>query len=144
MTIGRIRLYNIDAICLIVECDSGVIYQNQVGGLVCFQAEQEGVLAPLDVSPEITQLVEDHKFAQGRQGIDMEAADLLDGIFRSNRALSFLSVDRTRLEESWEAWVYVRIGDVPRTPDFEPESTYFGPIYGFPPGRGVVTWPNSD
>jgi hypothetical protein len=41
-----------DAIMLIVEHPSGVVYQNQVGGVGCWQAELEGVLTPVGLDPD--------------------------------------------------------------------------------------------
>lgn len=140
----RILLYDIDSFFLIIECDTNVVYQNQVGGQVCFQAEKEGAVAPLDVSTDLASFIEGHKFPQGRQGIELATADILDAHFQSSPATSFISVDRTRLDESWEAWIYVNCAVVPSDVESGSNSTYCGPIYGFPQGRGVVTWPNSD
>jgi hypothetical protein len=144
MSTQQILLFGIEGLFLVVDCHSNVVYQNQVGGNVCWQAEQEGALAAIDVSPESLALIEGYAFPTGAQGISEEVADFLDSVFRKNRAAEFLSVDRARLHESWEAWVYVKIADVPEYSDDWCSQSYFGPIFGFSSRRGVVTWPNSD
>lgn len=146
MATKRILLWSIpDEILLIVEHPSGVIYQNQVGGNVCWQAEVEGVLSPLAMHPEPKKRIQGCPYPNGRQGISTEIADTLDGIFTASNRTSFLKVDRTRLHECWEAWVYVLI-DTPEKDDVEAElfGPYFGPAYGFGQTKGVLTWLNSD
>src|SRR5262245_44958330 len=96
----RVLLYDLDRPSLIVPCPSGVIYQNQVGGNVCWQAEIEGVLAPLDCDAEAVMQLEGYQFSSGGQGISVAAADFIDGVLAASRATRFLSVDRTRLDES--------------------------------------------
>lgn len=144
MSTRRVLLYQIESTYLIVECSSGVIYQNQVGGQICFQAEQEGVLAPLDVRSESANTLAERAFPQGCQGIAPETADFLDELFRLDLGMAFLVVDRARLAESWEAWIYVLIDQIPNSFDTNTQEAYSGPLYGFSGSRGVVTWPNSD
>jgi hypothetical protein len=117
-----------------------VQYRNQVGGVVCWQAEQEGIIAPLDFGDDVAAQIEGCPFPNGRQGITEEIADVLDAIFASRPSTSIFKVDRTRLDESWEAWVYVTIS---RSPEFKTPGVP-GLIYGFGATRGVLTWPNSD
>lgn len=142
----RVLLWNLYGPALLVRWRSGVIYQNQVGGNVCYQEEQEGVLVPLDISDAHTEAIMAHHFPTGCQGIEPAAADLIDAILAANRSTEFITVDRTRLAESWEAWVHVNFGRVPDEYELNPERPleYLGEIYGFPPGRGVLTWANSD
>ena len=47
-----------DEVMLLVEHASGVVYRNQVGGVTCWQAEIEGVLAPIDVGREIVERID--------------------------------------------------------------------------------------
>ena len=138
-----ILLYDIEQIMLIVEHPSGVKYQNQVGGNVCCQEELEGVLSPLDVSPEVTDRIENCPYPGGIQGITAEIADTIDALLASASRTSFLKVDRARLDDSWEAWVYVLI-DSPESTVPDLFGPYAGSIYGFGAARGVLTWPNSD
>jgi hypothetical protein len=140
----RVVLYDIDTLFLVIECASTVVYQNQVGGVVCFQAELEGVLAQLDVSEEILESIMNCDFFQGRQGIDAAIADKLDAVFRANHMTSFITVDREKLDESWEAWIHVRLRDMPDTFELPREGEYHGLVFGFSNACAVVTWPNSD
>lgn len=143
----RILLWNCEKLCLIVPCPSGVIYQNQVGGNVCWQAEMEGVLAPLDDFDNALAQLEGYDFPTGGQGISVATADFVDRILASSRTNRFLSVDRTRLGECWEAWIHVRIAPVPSwtwPPGPPKDADYLGPIFGFTETSGILTWPNSD
>jgi hypothetical protein len=140
-----------DEIMLVVEHSSGVVYRNQVGGNVCWQAEVEGVLAPLDVAPAIKERIAVLRYPNGRQGITTEIADAIDAALASERATMFLKVDRSRLDESWEAWIYVMIDspvsnvvDPYYPPGQAPPRTYFGPLFGFGQAKGVLTWISSD
>jgi hypothetical protein len=157
MTTGpRIVLYDIGEPMLIIEYPSGVTYSNQAGGVVCYQGAQEGVLCPLDLSPEATERIEEYPYPTGRQGITEAVADVIDAALSSGKATSFLRVDRTRLSEAWEAWVYVIIqspegddttllgGELIRDISEEDPPKHLGSIHGFGSTRGVLTWPNSD
>ncbi|WP_437926235.1 DUF6210 family protein [Sorangium sp. So ce291] len=144
MIMKRVLLWDIpDEIMLVVEHPSGVVYQNQVGGVVCWQAEMEGVLSPLDVSAGAAQRIQDCPYLSGREGITAEVADAIDALLASEPGARFLKVDRARLGQSWEAWVYVLI-DSPESSATDAAGVYHGPIYGFGGARGVLTWPNSD
>jgi hypothetical protein len=142
MTMKRVILWTMpDEIMLLIGCPSGVVYQNQVGGVVCWQAEIEGILSPLDVEPDGVRRIMQCAYPSGREGITREVADAIDAILSNGAATRFLKVDRSRLDRSWEAWVYVLVdspgvasGDVPK----------FSPVQGFGQVGGVLTWPNSD
>jgi hypothetical protein len=144
-----IRLYDLAEPMLIVECPSGVVYMNQVGGNVCWHPEQEGVLAPLGMDPEPDEKLARLPYPIGREGISVEIADAIDELLASARHTQFIHVDRSRLSECWEAWIYVVL-DTPLTGDFRREAntpagrTYYGEVFGFGAARGVLTWPNSD
>lgn len=88
--------------------------------------------------------LETYAFPQGRRGIDITTADLIDSLLSGNVTMSFLTVDRERLDQSWEAWIYVRIGESPGRFIPGDSQQYYGPLFGFPAGRGVITWNNSD
>lgn len=132
-----------DELMLIVECRSGVRYENQVGGVVCWRGEQEGVLAPVDVARSTFEAIEKCPYPQGAQGISLEIADTIDALLAAESGARMLKVDRERLHESWEAWIYVRI-DAPFKKVQSLDDNYYGSVYGFGPSRGVLTWPNSD
>src|SRR3954463_7829900 len=131
-----------DDIMLILECPSGVIYRNQVGGVLCWQAEVEGVLAPFEGNPahvdQVQRLLCDHP-----RKLTAEIADAIDTLLSSDLATRFVRVDRTRLSESMEAWVYV-IADTQEYVDLNTPSDYFGSVFGFGTATGVLTWQNSD
>jgi hypothetical protein len=136
-----IKLYDLGQLALIVDWPSGVIYRNQVGGNVCAQEEQEGVLVPLDFGDEVLARIEELPYPNGRQGITVEIADALDEILAAQASIPQLSVDRAKLDESQEAWVHVRFG--PCRPYRQGEVAIDG-IFGFDGGAGVLTWINSD
>ena len=140
---------------LIIEYPSGVVYSNQTGGTACLHPEQEGVYVPLRndasyaerklLSPEMKLLEyfegSKHKGSGATEGLDAEDADFIDGVLRSWRLGEFLEVDRDRLRECHEAWVYVRIKrDETVDDEFLSLASGFGPY----PKRGVLTWTNSD
>jgi hypothetical protein len=144
MAMKLILLWDIpDEIMLIVEHPSGVQYQNQVGGVVNYQAEMEGVLSPLDLHSETRSRIQECSYPGGIQGITTEIADTIDAALAAQPSTSFLKVDRTRLDESWEAWIYVSL-DSPESSVRKRFGSYHGPIYGFGAAKGVLTWPNSD
>src|SRR5439155_52539 len=117
---------------------------NQVGGVVCWQAELEGVLSPIDVGPEVKERIQSCPYPGGIQGITKEIADTIDALLASRPGARFLRVDRARVDESWEASVYVLI-DSPESNSLDISGPYSGPIYGFGEAKGRVDcWPNSD
>ena len=82
-----------------------------------------------------------HQGSGATSGLDVEDADFIDGLLQSWRLGAFLEVDRGKLRDSHEAWVYVRImGDETVDDDFLSLASGFGPY----PKRGVLTWTNSD
>lgn len=138
-----ITLKDIPQAMIIAEHPSGVVYRNQVGGVVCWQAEVEGVLAPLDVSDDVADRIAAYPYPSGREGITEEIADTIDALLTSEPGAKHLTVDRARLAESWEAWIYVLI-DSPEYNEPSLSEPYFGPFYGFGKAKGVLTWRNSD
>lgn len=143
MGVKRILLWHIDRPFLIVEHASGVQYQNQVNGVVNWQGEIEGVLAPLRVPLEVAEHLAALPYPQGIGGISSEIADSIDSLMSSTNTTNFLKVDRAQLGESCEAWIYVLI-ESPEHGQWKQDGGYFGSVYGFGPTRGVLTWPNSD
>jgi hypothetical protein len=157
-----IRLYQLEELALIIECPSGVLYTNQAGGNFCMQPETEGVLVPLGHSCSI----EEKLFAYFTNDVgtvirlEPKHADALDVILRTPEGTYVktptfnLEVDRSRLEESMEAWIYVTITTCPDVSSFQewnrnaqPELPVHPTMYtfaGFGRGTGVLTWANSD
>ena len=73
------------------------------------------------------------------RGIDGETADFLDHLLDESRpAFEFpISVDRTRMAESQEAWVYVNVA----APAPDQQASL---LEGLTPCNAVLTWLNSD
>jgi hypothetical protein len=134
----RIDLGWFDGLGLIVLHPSGVLYTNQVGGHGCFHPEVEGVFFPLqtDINRYELNTLEQH-FKGSWDALNDFEADLVDTVMRrSSRNLSWISVDRSRLKDSFEAWVYVKL---------DPKRTKMDELLvGFDDAFGVLTWPNSD
>lgn len=97
-----------DELMLIIEHPSAAVYRNQIGGYACWQAELEGVLAPLEVLPETTLRLQQLEY-EPREGISTQRANAIDTLLASEATGRFVKVDRERLQNSWEAWVHVSI-----------------------------------
>ena len=144
---------------LIVLCQSGVRYNNQTGGTNCLSPIEEGVYLPLfdDLHDQATPLASyftDTKiYTTGTVGIDEMDAEFIDSILSIGDFTKLLKVDRTRLNDSHEAWLYVDILFKSKVSDFgfsgevstkEQIDTLLSPMYGFYGSKGVLTWENSD
>jgi hypothetical protein len=128
-----VSLYGLNVLGLILEDPSSDIdYLNQTGGLCCHQNFATGVFVFVD---DMGQRLHDviASYMTNNEGLSVEDADFLDAAFAKNYA-EYLSVDRTKLEYSEEAWVHVRID-----PDKETES-----YAGISAETGILTWDNSD
>jgi hypothetical protein len=135
-----IRLYDLTSWGVVISFPSGVLYSNQTGGYACLQPEEEGVFVPLsnEIFGQMEMLVEYFsKKLKGAcaSGISIETADYLDHVLSLNPATRFLKIDRRRLSDSHEAWIYIDIFLSNETSEI---------ISGFQGYKGVLTWPNSD
>lgn len=138
----KIRLYDA-GMGLIIEHPSGVLYTNQTCGHCCYQPEVEGVFVPFDAEASWERLCnyfEGPKYngSGAMRGIDEEDAAFIESVLRDARLDVSLVVNRERLQESHEAWVFVLIQG--ETDSVGPTISGFGPY----PRRGILTWPNSD
>jgi hypothetical protein len=118
-----IRLWDGGGFGLIIEWPSGVKVSNQTGGTSCLHPEVEGVFVPLRtdhsfpswtlLSPEIelNEYFEGpvHRGTGASSGLSVSDADFIDGILAKCGLASSLRVQRDRLTDSHEAWVYVTI-----------------------------------
>lgn len=129
-----IELFDFYGIGLIVSFPSGVIYTNQVGGFGCFHPEIEGVFVPLEIEHKKILFALQQHFGGDWNHIKDSDADVIDKLLRSDD-FDFIKVDRTKLEESFEAWIYV---------DIEQQSSELQLLNGFGNTKGVLTWMNSD
>ncbi len=135
-----VLLYELQGIGIIIPWPSGVVYQNQTGGYACYQHQLEGILVPLEgESADFYQKLNDF-FFHGKwagwcnDGIDEETAELIEETLRRNPGYEAIRVDRTKLEESHEAWVHVAVED----------PSAIGLLGGFESFKAILTWPNSD
>ena len=156
-----IRLYELEELALIVECNSGVRYTTQAGGNYCLQPETEGALVPLGTGCAIEDsLAAFYARENVPVGLSSAQADALDLILRTPVApyaytpTFFLEVDRHRLADSMEAWLFVTIKECPEIwsfvewnrnaqPELERHPTRY-PCAGFGRRSAVLVWTNSD
>lgn len=171
-----ISLHDLVGLAVVADWPSGVIYTNQAGGVFCLQPKTEGVLVPLGDDDRLEGKL-DAFFANRPIRLKPADADALDAMLRSaENPLStrtfFLEVDRGKLEESMEAWLYVTIVACPDehmtaygqdrdgklsnistlsgrawSPEDQPELEQHAdqyPLTGFGRRSAVLTWPNSD
>jgi len=144
-----IDLWRVAGLGLIISHPSGVWYEAQVGGYACLHPQMEGVYVPLweeFPDPQETALYEyftGPKWAgHCYDGIDDETADFIDRVLSSSTYTNNLKVDRNRLKECIEAWVYV---DIASTVDDEGNLIVNGWDFSyFRTTEGVLTWQNSD
>lgn len=148
-----VRLFDSGGLGLIVLFPSGVVYTNQTGGYSCMTPTEEGIFVPL-VSETLDheKILHDYFFLGKwggwcNNGIDEKDADFIDELLARDFITKMVSVNRERLHDSHEAWVYVNIGPhpgrFPRLPANYGSEMSFS-IYGFGSREGVITWCNSD
>lgn len=133
-----LNLIHFHGVGLIFLTASGVLYQTQAEGLACSHPRVEGVFMPLPVQPGAAELhALTHQFKGAWGHINEESARVVDGILRCN-GHGYLTVNRARLHESYEAWIHVLVG--------EPEKGSIASlaISGFGSCEAILTWPNSD
>jgi hypothetical protein len=150
-----VHLFDLVGTALIIKRPSGIWYSNQTGGTSCLQPEFEGVLVPIgnDVALDSGEVLGIEKelldYFTGPPwrgsgattgGITPSDADVIDDVLRSNRSFAGISVDRTFLSESHEAWVHVTL---------EADDTgcsLVALLEGFDPfpRHAILTWSNSD
>jgi hypothetical protein len=143
MSRARALLYSAKGVGIVVLSPSGVIFSNQAGGYACLQPELEGVYVPLDDDfNDIETKLSDyftgpkHLGTGATRGHDEDDADRIDEILHSRSVPCPVAVDRQRLGESVEAWVFVRL---------RADDGPFPILEGFQTGSpAVLTWTNSD
>ena len=143
-----VNLLPLKQLALILHEPTGIYYSNQAGGMMCYHPETEGVL--VFVGDRFDRLYDklSHSYFHlydDTDGLKKEDADYLDSIFM--RKAKYLRVDRSKLEESMEAWIHVVFE--PGFPKIERDihSMFSGlsPFCsGFDCKSGILTWDNSD
>lgn len=140
----RVRLYEAGGAGLIFPRATGIIYANQAGGVSCLQPELEGVYVPIGdpdlasgvgLEPELLAHFTGPEYLGG--ATDGYDAEVIDGLLARAHLGASVRVDRERLAESYESWVYVRVLG-PATP--YANFSGLGPY----PCSAVLTWCNSD
>ena len=139
-------LLSLNQAAVIILMSSGVIYQNVTGGYSCIERCAEGVLVPL-VAPYLI-ISNPHDIYEcpiERQLVSLPwnsrecynpsegCADKIDQILKTNGFSKNIVVNRSRLEDSTEAWVHVHI-----------EPLELANYQGFDRSEGILVWPNSD
>jgi hypothetical protein len=138
---------------MIIEYPSGITYEAQTGGNLCRQSKMEGVFMLIgnDFQDDwrlVGPMSELYEYFAGPPfygegaigGLAEEHAAFIDAILRKYRISPNISVDRSRLAESDEAWVYVTISGEEDTEHEFKTFAGFGPY----PRSAVLTWANSD
>ena len=124
---NEISLYDLEQAAVLLLAENGVVYSNQAGGTACMQPKERGTLIPISNDPPLDNFYKGAPpfkltgACQDLVGLDSGAAEALDKIL-SEAIEHKIQVDRSRLQESMEAWVYVL----------------------FNGQKGLLTWPNSD
>lgn len=129
-----VDLLDFDGLGLIISFPSGVIYTNQVGGYACLHPEVEGVFVPLPVGHKKILFALQTHFSGNWHHLEEKDADVIDKLLRSDD-FGYIKVDRNRLSDSFESWIYVEIDEIKET---------FPLIGGFEKPSGILTWANSD
>ena len=118
-----VKLYANRGFRLIIDYPSGVFYSNQTGGFSILFPEIEGIYIPLKNNIERESLAfrspelelydyfwgPKHRGVGATDGLDREDADFIDTVLEKWKLSDSLKVDRERLKESHEAWVYVTV-----------------------------------
>lgn len=146
----KITLYDMVGTSIILKCSSGIIYTNQTGGTACLQPEYEGALIPIGnnvgvpkgnlISPE-NELIEYFEGAPlngtgATLGLTKNDVDAIETILNKYDLSNVIAVDRTKLLDSHEAWVHVKVTEISN------KTLFSG--FGHYPCQGVLTWSNSD
>ncbi len=139
--VKRVDLIGLEQAALIVQAPTGVLYENQTCGISCLQESLEGVLIPITNEPPLADFVEAsytmqlRKLTEGLPEIDDRVASEIDRLLASISSSEVVTVNRHRLQDSHEAWVFVQVqapGDA--NGSIHPEHQRL---------TGILTWPNS-
>ena len=142
-----VRLYEHAGTALVIPHSTGIVYSNQAGGHACLQPQTEGFLVPIanDVGLATTHEFRSpenelfHYFTELHScGAPLTEADAqrIESIMHQLPQWDNLSVDRDRLDESVEAWVFVTVAESKQKPILVDGLDY--------PVRAILTWTNSD
>lgn len=125
---------------LIIPCQTGIVWSNQVGGTACGHPEMEGILLPLSGHHEVVDRLPSGRLIMENQCHEVYDAGVVSALLSSMRLddlLEPLPVDKQTGEfaKMSEAWVPVRIRD---------EKFYDVHLVPFVGRVCILTYPNSD
>lgn len=134
----KVLLWDVEGVVAVILSNSDVVYGNQCGGTACVQEEAEGILVPFNNDPPLNNPNEKlssqlSDLLLDVNGLSTDLADKIDDFFQKDFTTRCARVDREKLSESREAWVYIKILD-------SKESNFSG----FGNCDAVLTWHNSD
>lgn len=136
---ARVYLGELETVAGILIASTGVTYVNQAGGTACMQPEAEGALFPVDIrstgagTSAVTLLDRLTALFVEEERVDEGMADAVDQVLAAFYATRGMRVDRHRLADSIEAWIYVVLDEVEN-----------GACSEVGRAAAVLTWPNSD
>ncbi|MCW1926251.1 DUF6210 family protein [Luteolibacter arcticus] len=134
-----IRLWTMVGAGLIVPRPTGIVYTNQTDGTGCDHPELEGAFVPISNDYDHPSYEDSLEcalcriFPEGWGSPSADTCDAVDRLLSGYRATTGIRVDRSRMEDSREAWLWVTITE---HPDHD--------FLGFGECSAVLTWPNSD
>ena len=132
-----IKLWYAHGLFAIVHAKTGIVYQNQTGGVHLIQAQAEGILAPLNsyIAGDWNDTVDGRlsRLLNCVIGLKKKDADAVDKILSLSAETRCMKMDRSKLASSQEAWLHVRILKS-ATENLEQ----------FGGSSAVLTWENSD
>lgn len=127
---------------IVLDSIEGIDYSAQVGGYACHDPIERGFYIPLCDSEQKDMEALMNYFTGPKwngwccEGIDEETALWLDSWLQKTLPDEHLVVDRQRLSESQEAWIYVIRQDA--------NWSQYARIQNVRTFSGVLTWANSD
>ncbi len=140
----KIKLWSGNGLGAIVSVPTGVVYSNQTGGTSCLHPEMEGAYIPLDAEAgeELFSYFSGpkHRGTGAVTGLDAEDAAFVEMLLAERRLSEFISLDRDRLQESHEAWVWAKVIGDGGADEFGALFSGLGPY----PREAVLTWENTD
>lgn len=141
--LAAVNLNVIQSPMLVVELDTGVSYNKEVGGgPVQIAREMVGFLVPFVPGFGADEALRKLPFDELNFGIDEGIADSIDGILRREPSMDFLCVDRTRLADSGMSWVWVIVQRSPEVGSGAGYGDEYSPsiLRGLTGAHGVLTW----
>jgi len=142
----RVELQELNGLYVIASHPTHITYTFQCGGYICRNNEMEGFLVSLEYTEPAEEALYDYFFNGPKymghcyNGIDTDDADQIEEILRIKEngwATNWIKVDRTRLNDSVESWIYIR-------PE---EGSHIPYCYNYPTDPNsemVLIWNNSD